>query len=159
MKKLLIFGFMIVMMFSFVPVTQAQTRTSSLGLEDRKILILQLTLKVQELVKELNVLLERQDTLIQREVSMSRVNAEIYFTMSPEVGFLGVCSDVVNRLTSSTLLKQEKINVSAENITCYDSKEKYVLSVKTSKGYSCADSTGVMKTTSGPAILLGCLVK
>lgn len=125
----------------------------------KAMLIQQLTLKLNELIKELTIILVKQDNVIKGEVSMSRVNADLYFDLYQKNSYMGACVDMIDRIKNSIAVKKVGMTIKDSNIACFASSNNYALSIKTSKGYSCADSTGIMRDTTGPTIKTACPVK
>ena len=136
---------MVVMVTTTTPVIAAQP--VQLNAEARVALIKELTLKLNELIISLNALLAGQDMRIKIEVSNSRVNAELYYTMNPAQGYKGSCIDIKNRINKSLIASNATGILKTLDMSCFDSKGSYALSIKSSKSYSCADSTGFSGTT------------
>ena len=145
MKKYIIFGLMVVMLGATTPGMAAQP--VQLNSEAKAALIKELTLKLNELIMALNALLAGQDMRIKKEVSNSRVNAELYYTMNPAQGYKGSCIDIKNRINKSLVASNASGIPKTLDMSCFDSKGSYALSIKNSKSYSCADSTGFYGTT------------
>lgn len=157
MKKYILLGLMAIMVTTTTPVVAAQP--VQMNAEAKAALIKELTLKLNELIIELNALVAGQDARIKSEVSNSRVSAEIYYTIDSQRGYAGACKDVTKRIYDSLALTKSNLIPKSTNVSCFDSKENYALSIKTSKGYSCADSTGVIRETAGPTVGVACPVK
>lgn len=157
MKKYILFGLVTVVLFATTPVIAAQP--VQLTAEAKAALIKELTLKLNELIISLNALLAGQDMRIKTEVSTSRVNAELYYTLNPQQGYVGACTDIKKRIYDSLTATKASEILKKLDISCFDNKNSYALSIKNSKGYSCADSTGVMKETAGPTVGVACPVK
>ena len=140
MKKYILVCLLLVMIANSTPVSAVQP--AQLNAEAKAALIKELTLKLNELIISLNALLAGQDMRIKIEVSKSRANAELYYTLNQQRGYLGACTDIMARINSSLLATKSSMNLKSLDASCFDSKTKYALSMKTSKGYVCADSTG-----------------
>lgn len=147
---------MVLLVVTTTPAQAAQP--VQINAEAKAALIKELTLKLNELVKELNILIEKQDSVIRSEASTSMVSAEIFYTSNMSAGYVGACKDAIARITNSTAVKNAGITFKPNQIQCFDSKIGYALSIKNSKGYSCADSTGTMKSTLSPAVGVTCPV-
>ena len=145
MKKYIIFGLMVTAMATTTPVIAAQP--VQLNAEAKATLIKELTLKLNELIMALNAILAGQDMRIKIEVSNSQVNAELYYTINPAQGYKGACIDIKNRINKSLIASNATGILKSLQISCFDSKDNYALSIKTSKEYVCADSTGFSGTT------------
>ena len=145
MKKFIIFGLIAVAMTVTTPVIAAQP--VQLNAEAKAALIKELTLKLNELIITLNALLAGQDMRIKIEVSNSRVNAELYYTINPTQGYKGACVDIKNRINKSLTASNAAGILKSVHMSCFDSKDNYAMSIKTSKEYACADSTGFSGTT------------
>ncbi len=157
MKKYILLGLMAIMVTTTAPVVAAQP--VQLTAEAKAALIKELTLKLNELIISLNALLAGKDMRIKTEVSTSRVNAELYYTLDPRQGYMGACTDIKKRIYDSLTATKASEILKKLDISCFDSKNSYALSIRNSKGYSCADSTGVMKETAGPTVGVACPVK
>lgn len=145
MKKYIVFSLMIIMIVTTTPVMAAEP--TQLSPEAKAILIKELTLKLNELIISLNALLAGQDARIKAEVSNSRVNAELYYTLNPNRGYTGACTDVQNRVRNSLTKSNASGVLNTLDMRCFDSKVNYALSIKKSTGYACADSTGFSGST------------
>jgi hypothetical protein len=154
MKKYIITSFVALLIMTAFPVSTATA--TQINAEAKAALIKELTIKLNELVKELNVLIEKQDSVIRTEASTSLVSAEIFYTSNMNTGYVGACKDAIARIMSSTAVKNAGITFKPNQIQCFDSKNGYALSIKNSKGYSCADSTGTMKSTLSPVVGMTC---
>ena len=132
------------------------TQSMSINADAKAALIKELTIKLNELIKELSVLIEAQDKVIRMETSNSLVSAELFYTINMSTGYVGACKDAIARITSSTAVKNAGITFKTNQIQCFDSKNGYALSIKNSKGYSCADSSGTMKSTPSPVTGVVC---
>jgi hypothetical protein len=156
MKKY-ITSFLVVLLLIVALPTSAAT-TTQINAGAKAALIKELTIKLNELIKELNVLIEKQDSVIRTEASTSLVSAEIFYTSNMNTGYVGACKDAIGRIMSSIAVKNAGITFKPNQIQCFDSKNGYALSIKNSKGYSCADSTGTMKSTLSPVVGVTCPV-
>ena len=145
MKKYIIFSLMVVMLAATTPVIAAQP--VQLNAEAKAALIKELTLKLNKLIISLNALLAGQDMRIKIEVSNSRVNAELYYTSNQSQGYSGACIDIKNRINKSLIASNATGILKSLQMSCFDSKDNYALSIKTSKEYACADSSGFSGTT------------
>jgi hypothetical protein len=145
MKKYIVVFLMAVMVTTATPAIAVQP--VELNAEAKAALIKELTLKLNELIISLNALLAGQDARIKSEVSSSRVNAEIYYTKNPTKGYVGACTDIKNRINESLTSTKATGILKTLDMSCFDTKDNYALSIKTSKEYACADSTGFWGTT------------
>lgn len=145
MKKYIIASFVVLLMTTAMPVSA--TATTQISTEAKAALIKELTIKLNELVISLNALLAGQDARIKSEVSNSRVSAEIYYTINQKTGFTGACKDVQNRIINSLTSSKATDILKTLDMSCFDSKDYYAVSIKISKGYACADSTGFSGTS------------
>ncbi len=156
MKKFITTSFVALLLIIAVPASA--TTATQINAEAKAMLIKELTIKLNELIKELNLLIEKQDFVIRSEASNSLVSAEIFYTSHMNTGYVGVCKDAIARITSSAAVKNADITFKSNQIQCFDSKNGYALSIKNSKSYSCADSTGTMKSTLSPVVGVTCPV-
>ncbi len=154
MKKYITASLIALLIMVAVPVNAAPT--IPMTQEAKATLIKELTVILNGLIKELNTLIEKQDTVIRSEASNSLVSAELFYTLNMNTGYVGACKDAMARITSSTAVKNAGITFKPNQIQCFDSKNGYALSIKNSKGYSCADSTGTMKSTLTPVVGVTC---
>ncbi len=154
MKKYITTCLVALLVMTASPASAAQP--IQVSAEAKTALIKELTIKLNELIKELNVLIEKQDSVIRTEASTSLVSAEIFYTSNMNTGYVGACKDAIASINSSTAVKNVGITFKPNQIQCFDSKNGYALSIKNSKGYSCADSTGTMKSTLSPVVGVTC---
>ena len=157
MKKYFIFSLLIILIGSTNHVVANQT--PPLNAEAKATLIKELTIKLHALIKELNVILDKQDSVIRSEASNSLVSAELLYTTHMKTGYVGACKDALARIVNSSAVKKAGMTITGSRIACFDSKNSFALTIKNSKGYSCADSTGVMKTTMTPVVTTVCPVQ
>ena len=107
MKKYILLGLMAIMVTTTTPVVAAQP--VQMNAEAKAALIKELTLKLNELIIELNALVAGQDARIKSEVSNSRVSAEIYYTIDSQRGYAGACKDVTKRIYDSLALTKSDL--------------------------------------------------
>lgn len=145
MKKYITSCFVVLLVMTASSVSAAQP--TQLSSEAKTALIKELTIKLNELIVSLNALLAGQDARIKSEVSNSRVNAELYYTINQKIGYTGACKDITTRIKESLTRTKSTEILASLTMSCFDSKENYALSIKTSKAYACADSTGFSGTS------------
>ena len=112
----------------------------------KTVLIEKLMVQLQVLIQELNKILQQQDVVVRTEVSRAFVNAELFYLTNND-SFKGTCNDIVPRIINSSAAKKIGFVIRPATISCYDNASQYALSGKISNGYSCADSTGFVGTT------------